>query len=446
MTDTGTRTRQTTSTRSRVVQFVDRTRTRMFGEAEQSAFGPDHEPTFFERMRERLAKAADFVAPAVRPITGIGWITLLLGVAAIVGGLVFKWHEVIVIGVAALLLMALAVLFVLGRTRYRIELDLAYTRVIVGERALGRIEIHSSHTRTLAPASIEVPVGTAVATFDLPRMEPGDMHEDIFAIPTRRRAVLQVGPVRSVRADPMSLLRRQVKWTDPVELYVHPKTVHLEASAHGLVRDLEGITSRELTASDISFHALRDYVAGDDRRYVHWKSSARTGKLMVRQFEQTKRSILALGISTSPDDYANPDEFETAISVLGSLGLQAIRDEMDVSVTTSTGRLPVAGSKRLLDALSGLEWSGRNSRFYRLAQQIGREQGGASLVVMHAGTTVTPEEMRRARLLLPAQARVIVFQPQTDAKVRVRELGDAQMVTIDDVQSLPRILRSLEDR
>lgn len=445
MTDTGTSTRQA-STRSRVVQFVERTRTRLFGQPEESVFGPDHEPTFAERMRDRLRAAADFVAPAVQPITGIGWITLLLGATALIAGLVFRWREVIIVGVAALLLMALAVLFVLGRTRYRIELDLAYTRVVVGERALGRIEIHSSHNRTLAPASIEVPVGTAVATFDLPRMEPGDMHEDIFAIPTRRRAVLQVGPVRSVRADPMSLLRRQVKWTDPVELFVHPKTVHLETSAHGLVRDLEGITSRELTASDISFHALRDYVAGDDRRYVHWKSSARTGKLMVRQFEQTKRSVLALGISSSPDDYGTPEEFEIAISVLGSLGLQAIRDEMDLTVTSSEGRLPVAGSKRLLDALSGLEWSAKHSRLYRLAQQIGREQAGASLVIMHAGTTVSPEEVRRARLLLPPQARVIVFQPQPEGKVAVRELGDAQLVTIDDVRSLPRILRSLEDR
>lgn len=446
MTETQPKQKPTVSTRSRVVQFVERTRTRLIGSPEESVFGPDHEPTFGERMRERVRKAVDFIAPALQPITGIGWITLFIGAAGLVFGLLLHWREVIILGFAALLLMGLAVLFVLGRTRYRIELDLAYTRVVVGERALGRIEIHSSHSRTLAPASIEVPVGTAVATFDLPRMEPGDVHEDIFAIPTRRRAVLQVGPVRSVRADPMSLLRRQVKWTDPVELFVHPKTVHLETSAHGLVRDLEGITSRELTASDISFHALRDYVAGDDRRYVHWKSSARTGKLMVRQFEQTKRSILALGISTNPDDYGHPDEFEIAISVLGSLGLQAIRDEMDITVTSSAGRLPVAGSKRLLDSLSGLEWSTKNSRFYRLAQQIGREQAGASLVIMHAGTTVKAEEMRRARLLLPSQARVIVFQPQPEGRVAVRELGDAQMVTIDDVQSLPRILRSLEDR
>ena len=84
MTDTGTKTRQA-STRSRVVQFVDRTRTRWFGRPEESAFGPDHEPTFGERMRDRLRAAAEFDAPAVQPITGIGWITLLLGVTALVG-------------------------------------------------------------------------------------------------------------------------------------------------------------------------------------------------------------------------------------------------------------------------------------------------------------------------------------------------------------------------
>lgn len=433
------------TTRSRFFTMVRETRARFSGETQTSTLRADDEPTLRERMRTRWQKLVELLEPYVGPVTGLGWLAITIGVLATVLGLIFGWREVIVAGLAALALVIIAILFVLGRTQYRIELDLAYTRVVVGERALGRIEIHAAANRPLPPAMIEVPVGDAVATFDLPRMSPGDVHEDIFAIPTRRRAVLQVGPVRSVRADPLGLLRRQVRWTDPVELFVHPKTVHLDSSSVGLVRDLEGITSRELTDSDISFHALREYAAGDDRRYIHWKSTARTGKLMVRQFEQTKRSILALAISTNLHDYGDPEEFEVAISVLGSLGLQAIRDEMSISIETSKQPVSIIHPKRMLDSLSRLDSGTRHANFLQLAARIGREHGDASLIVLHAGTGVSMDDIRRAKLLLPPQARVVVVQADRQSKVAIRDLGDAQLLLVNDVESLPRLLRAVSE-
>lgn len=383
------------------------------------------------------------VWPVLEPITGFGWAVLVGTAVALVAGIGLGWKELIVIGIAGALLLIGGIGFIVGRNRYRIELDLAYTRVVVGERALGRIEIHAASTKPLLPATIEVPVGKALASFHLPRMQPGDVHEDVFAIPTSRRTILQVGPVRSVRGDPVGLLRRQVKWTDPVELFVHPKTVQLDETAPGLIRDLEGITTRDLTSSDIAFHALRDYVAGDDRRYIHWKSSARTGQLMVRQFEQTRRSVLALGLSTSPDDYADPQEFETAISILGSLGLQAVRDEMDVVVQTSRRTLPATTGKRLLDALSGVEWSPRDDRFLDLAATIARQHAGASVVMLHAGANVDPMLVRRARTLLPTQARVIVFTVVRGASPKLRPIGDVALATIGSVSDLPRVMRGV---
>lgn len=396
-----------------------------------------------DAARTAIAWLRRVVWPVLAPITGFGWGVLLGTIGMLVAGVLLGWKELIVIGLVGALLLIAGIVFVIGRNRYRIELDLAYTRVVVGERALGRIEIHSAAQKPLLPATIEVPVGKALASFHLPRMKPGDVHEDVFAIPTSRRTILQVGPVRSVRGDPVGLLSRQVKWTEPVDLYVHPKTVQLDETAPGLIRDLEGITTRDLTNSDIAFHALRDYVAGDDRRYIHWKSSARTGTLMVRQFEQTRRSVLALGLSTSPEDYADPAEFETAISILGSVGLQAVRDEMDLVVQTSKQTLPATTGKRLLDALSGVEWSPRHDRFLDLAATIGRHHAGASVVMLHAGAAVEAALVRRARTLLPAQARVIVFTVVKDAKPKLQPIGDVSLATLGAVSDLPRVMRGV---
>lgn len=430
----------TASGTTRLRRVVERERSPL-RRALDATVGPDAALGRARRAAVRWVRAR--IWPAIEPITGFGWAVLVVTVATLVLGALLGWKELVVIGIAGALLLLAGIAFILGRNRYRIELDLAYTRVVVGERALGRIEIHAASPKPLLPATIEVPVGKALASFHLPRMRPGDVHEDVFAIPTSRRTILQVGPVRSVRGDPVGLLRRQVKWTDPVELFVHPKTVQLDETAPGLIRDLEGITTRDLTNSDIAFHALRDYVAGDDRRYIHWKSSARTGQLMVRQFEQTRRSVLALGLSTSPEDYAEPAEFETAISILGSVGLQAVRDEMDLVVQTSRRTLPATTGKRLLDGLSGVEWSPRHDRFLDLSATIGQAHPGASVVMLLAGAVVDPALVRRARTLLPSQARIIVFTVVQGASPRIQPIGDVVLATIGAVSDLPRIMRGV---
>ena len=74
---------------------------------------------------------------------------------------------------------------------------------------------------------------------------------------------------------------------------------------------------------------------GDERRYIHWKSTAKTGTYMVRQFEETRRSHLVIALSLANADYANDEEFELAVSVAGSLGVRAIQDARTVSVVAS---------------------------------------------------------------------------------------------------------------
>ena len=135
---------------------------------------------------------------------------------------------------------------------------------------------------------------------------------------------------------------------------MHPRTVRLQGAATGVLRDLEGQPTRDLSSNDVSFHALRGYVPGDDRRYVHWRTSARTGVLMVRQFEETRRTHLAVALAADPAEYATTDEFEVAVSVAASLGAQALREERPVSVCVGGRLLTGTTGRRLLDAFAGV--------------------------------------------------------------------------------------------
>ena len=110
------------------------------------------------------------------------------------------------------------------------------------------------------------------------------------------------------------------------QLYVHPRTTALPSTSAGLIRDLEGNPTRRLVDSDYPFHAIREYAAGDSRRQIHWKSTAKTGRLMVRQYEESRRSRMAVVLSVAEAEYADAEEFELAVRSAASLGLRAVHD------------------------------------------------------------------------------------------------------------------------
>ncbi|MGB8022593.1 MAG: DUF58 domain-containing protein, partial [Candidatus Nanopelagicales bacterium] len=329
------------------------------------------------RLRRLVAPLTDRLSPSWSAITPLGRWALLTAAVSGISGLWLGWAELGALAVVLVLAVLGGIVFVLGRPAYQVRVDLASLRVVVGERALGQIWVRNAAERSLAPSLIELPVGRAVAAFPLPRLDPGQEHEELFTIPTQRRAVLRLGPVRSVRQDPLQLLRREVAWTEPEEIYVHPRTARLDNASSGFVRDLEGLATKDLSNDDVSFHALREYVPGDDLRHVHWRSTARTGRVMIRQFEETRRSQFVILLATRLADYADADEFELGISVAASLSASAQADGKEVTVFTSDARLPGPTPASLLDAYSAIEPSRSLEPFGDRARVVAADAPGA---------------------------------------------------------------------
>ena len=81
--------------------------------------------------------------------------------------------------------------------------------------------------------------------------------------------------------------------------------------------------------SDLAFHALREYVPGDDLRHVHWRSSAKAGELLVRQYHETRRGHVTILVDDRRVSYRRLRDFELAVSVATSIALRAVRDDFD---------------------------------------------------------------------------------------------------------------------
>ena len=394
----------------------------------------------------RLSRATAWVGEATSPVTGVvsiaGWLVLAGALVSFALAWGLGWVEFAFLGATLLGAVLVSVPFVFGRTNYRVEIALQPTRVVAGERALGRLVVENAGTSTSIPSRLELPVGAGLAEFVVPPIPEGGEHEELFAVPTNRRAVIVAGPAVSVRGDQLGLLRRLVRWTEPVELFVHPVTARLQPSAAGLVRDLEGEITKTITDNDISFHALRAYSPGDALRNVHWRTSARTGQLMVRQYEETRRSQLVILQATEPAHYASDDEFELGVSVLASLAVQVIRDGTRLDVVTEDAALRTATPTALLDDTSRIEpAAGRFPSLRDFVREGTKRLAAPSVAIMVAGSSVPIAEFRSAETVFGPDTQTIAFRIELGAASRITRLAGTTIVTVGDLADLARLVR-----
>lgn len=399
-------------------------------------------------VRSALGSAWGFVVSTVTPA---GWLTLLAA-ALLPVGIVLGWVELIVAGSVAIVLLVLSIPFLFGAHSYEVDLTLTHERVVAGAEVGGAVTITNRSKRIALPGRIDIPTGGGLTDVHVPLLRAGHTFVENVTISALRRGVVRVGPVTSVRTDPLGLLKRELAWAEVSELYVHPMTVGIPSSSAGFIKDLEGNPSHEIVDSDISFHAIREYQIGDQRRNIHWKSTAKTGKLMVRQFEETRRSRLAIVLSLDEAEFATPDEFELAVSVAGSLGARALRDSRDLAlvasdeipefvkkVVRSIRSLNVRSARLLLDDLSGVE-SRVNvmpvEQVCALATQVFTDM---SIVFVVVGSKITPRRLQSLAMKFPSNVSVVAVVCDLTATPAFRELSGITVMTVailDDFKGL----------
>lgn len=368
-------------------------------------------------------------------LTPLGWGTAIIGAGASLAGVLFSWVEAAVLGFTCLSLVALSLLWSLGRAGHTVALRLANTRVTVGEKALGALTVTNPTSRRLRATMVELCVGAGANSFLCPPLGRGESHEEVFAIATTRRGIVAVGPASTIRGDSLGLVRRVQTWSDATELYIHPRTVAMNASTVGFIRDIEGATTQDLSSADVSFHALREYVPGDDRRAIHWRSTARIGKLMVRQFEETRRSHLLIVLDLDTDAWASDDEFEIGVSAAASMARAALVDAKEVSVHTQAGHLKTPTPMHAMDSLSGVERVLGAERISALTQRAGTEASQASTAVVISGSRTHLADLHAALTRLPLDMVITGVRIDTDSDFELRTLGNTPVVvapTLDE--------------
>jgi uncharacterized protein (DUF58 family) len=320
------------------------------------------------------------------------------------------YTEVLAVAAAGLVALLVAVAWTWTRPHLEIARTVTPQRVVRGERADALLRVTNPTGRVLHQLTAVDRVGDRDVDVSLPRVPAGETGTTGYRLPTERRGVMAVGPLSVIRQDPLGLMEAARQFGAPETLWIYPKIYPVSPLSAGRQRDLEGPTS-DGAAGSITFHALREYVVGDDLRLIHWRSTARTGTLMIRQQadpSQPQTTIVLDTLRRSFDD----ETFEAAVEAAASLVTASTAHRFPVRLFTGTGLVATGRGSRatassLLDHLTPLQRSDEGS-LADVAARLATEPGGHSLVIVTGDpdpTDLLAVETLRARYDMTAVVR-----------------------------------------
>jgi uncharacterized protein (DUF58 family) len=386
-------------------------------------------------VRERLALPLSVVRPLGRAVAVVAVLSWL-------AGWLLGWAEAMVAAVACGALLGLCSLFTIGRLGLEVLVETQPRRVVAGAPVVVGITATGAARRTLLPVELDVPIGDSSTRLALPGLANGEEHKDLISVQTTRRGVITIGPASCLRGDPFGLCRRSTTWGSPTEVFVHPVTVALAPLGVGLLRDLEGRTSNARSNSDLAFHSLRDYVPGDDRRHIHWRSSAKlagsepAGRFLVRQFLDTRRTHLTVIVDGDPAAYRHPEDFESGIAAAASVVARAARDAIRTSVLAAG---PVTAVQHPLDSFCRVEIGGGS--LLALAGRVAKSAPATSMALLVTGAHTELPVLRRAARALPSEVSVFGLRVDPQAGAGVTVSGELTLLTMPTLDALPALLR-----
>lgn len=256
--------------------------------------------------------------------TARGWLVAATGAVLCVASRMFGAEALGQVGLALIVLLVGAIFVVrLGRH------DLVVTRRVVPGRAAAEtlvtatLELGNSGHGAAPLVLLEDQLPAVLRTrarFAFSGIEPRGRREATYKLRPSRRGRYEIGPVQMSCVDPFALARVRKITGDKANLLVYPKIDQLLLPRDlGERRNLSVSALRQPTgATGEDFYTLREYVEGDDLRKIHWPSTAKRQRYMIRQEETPWHNRATIVLDDRASVYEG-DAFERAVEAAASL-------------------------------------------------------------------------------------------------------------------------------
>jgi uncharacterized protein (DUF58 family) len=355
---------------------------------------------------------------ALRGLTTRGRSFLAAAAAAGVSALFLGEEDLLRIAALLALLPVFAAVAV-ARARYRLSCSrtLRPDRVQVGNPAQVALRLENLSRIPTGLMLLEDRVPYALGSrprFVLNRLLARQHGEVSYTVRADVRGRYDLGPLSVRLTDPFGLCELTRSFASTERLVVTPVVVPLPPVRVGG----EWAGNGESRARSAAVHgeddaATREYRHGDDLRKVHWRSTARTGEMMVRREEQPWQTSATVLLDTRASAHRGDgpaSSFEWAVSSAASAGVHLGRSGFTMRMITDSGAdvnaVALSGEGVLLDYLAEV----RPSKHHTLANginQLRRDNGGVLIAVVGL---LSPEEAQQlAAARAPGTTAVAIF-------------------------------------
>jgi uncharacterized protein (DUF58 family) len=284
----------------------------------------------------------DAFAEGARALTTRGRAFVAGGVAATACGLVLGERDIIRIG-ALIALLPLVTVAVIARSGHRLALTrtLVPNRIEVDQSAQVQLDLTNLGARTgLLLVEEQVPWALGQRPrFVVDSMQPGWHRRIEYPVRATVRGIYEIGPTELRVADPFGMTELRRGFARTSTLVVIPKAEPLPPiRLAGAWAGTGDNRPRPFSTGSTADASVREYRTGDDLRRVHWRSSARTGELMVRREEQPWQSRCTLFIDNRGSAHrgSGPESsLERAITATASIATHLSLAGFEVRLVTA---------------------------------------------------------------------------------------------------------------
>jgi len=377
------------------------------------------------------------VLAALRLLTPLGRGVVGLGIVASSLAAWLNWQEFTQLGAVAFMLLALGLLWQVWPGEPVVDLAVSPSRLVDGgSPANVTLGFRAGAVPMLFP-KVTLPAGQRGVSVRLPFLAPYAHHGETVPLPQLPRGVYVVGPVTYEKADPVGLVSRRFETGNTVELLVAPRLADLSIFAGGLTHDLDGATSQQLSMSDLAFHALREYVPGDDLRHVHWRSSAKAGELLVRQYHESHRGHVTVLLDGAHASYARSRDFELAVSVATSIAIRAVSDDFDTYLRCGTHVARGRNRAAMTDAACRFE--GEDDHYLAHVADAASEVHTTGLVVQVTGAARPLAQLDAAAERFDRSADRIVVRADSEHDAYLRDSHALREISVPSLVRLQEL-------
>ena len=252
-----------------------------------------------------------------------------------------------------------------------------------------------------------------------PYVAAGDTEKATYQVTLRRRGRYQFGPMQVSTRFPMGLVKASAKLKRYEQIVVWPRLGRLTRDwLRIMVSDRRGRQPMPFRQGPIEgdYFGLREWRPGDSRRWIHWRTTAKMGKLAVRQFEQIHDQDLAMVLDLwQPKDPSREDlgRVELAVSFAATVVQESSRrkgSRLTLALAAKqrgnwTARVSTSFARQTLERLAVVEATSENRLAEVLGGAVAGIPAGGQLVVV----STRPSELQTVGIS-PALASVHRYQ------------------------------------